>query len=117
MKYRIAVDEDCPSCGYPELSGAMPDDHESPLLLCRNCGWQKPRRQNYRVDVKLIRPNSRQNRVCFALPLAETPREAVQKVLDYQRSQGEEVEVLRVVWGSKIKLSLKKPQEIRVGAL
>jgi hypothetical protein len=69
-------------------------------------------RQNFRVDVKLIRPNPRQNRVCYALPLAETPHEAVQKVLDYQRSQGEEVEVLGVVWGSKIKSTLASRQRL-----
>jgi hypothetical protein len=67
--------------------------------------------QNYRVDVKLIRSNPRQNRVCYALPLANTPREAVLKVLDYQqRERGEQVEVLGVVWGSKIKSTLAERQ-------
>jgi len=37
---RIAVDEDCPRCGFPELSGALPGDEESPRLLCRSCGWK-----------------------------------------------------------------------------
>jgi hypothetical protein len=69
--------------------------------------------QNYRVDVKLIRSNPRQNRVCYALPLANTPREAVEKVLDYQQREcGEQVEVLGVVWGSKIKSTLAERQRL-----
>jgi hypothetical protein len=70
--------------------------------------------ENYRVDVKTIVPeHPSQNRVSFALPLANSPREAMQKVSDYQRSQGFEIEILRVVWGSQLKKRWKpsdKPQ-------
>lgn len=37
-KIRIAVDQDCPSCGFPELSGAL-EEIDRPRLLCRSCGW------------------------------------------------------------------------------
>lgn len=68
--------------------------------------------QNYRVDVKLLRPNPRQNRVCYALPLAHSPRHAVRKVVEYQRLRGERVEVLGVVWGSLIKSTLDSRQRL-----
>jgi len=51
---------------------------------------------NYRVDFKLIRKNSRQNRKAFTFALADSEEEAADRVREGQAKNLETIEIISV---------------------
>ena len=61
---RHILDEDCPTCGYPEMGAVGKDFTEGALrFICRHCGYDKPR-DEFTADLKARLEREMQENIC-----------------------------------------------------